>query len=253
MVIRYAKEEIRQRRPQLFQSFVFLATHEALKPRLRTLDIVELFASADSFANDLIAHRATSHSLMQYDVEDLSLDLSDTNDINLLLILTLVKLHTMRRTHDEALAQTIRSLTLTLSLFCRRIEGYHQLLRLFIAKKHQLMEQGIHPPIAAPSDMPTAPKLCITPPRRSDTDLHDFIIEALHTESIETCQNIHTVLTRFNQSHKNLYENEETILAQKLDEWHHVEHEGRIINNHYDKESCTFMSGSTMNGAVRYD
>lgn len=140
----FTKEQLRQERRLLYQNPVFLVTHEALRPLLRSFDIVELFIFAEQFTLGLLDHPPTEHSLMEYEVNDLKEDLSDDymgNDIDLdcqlLLMLSLVKLYALRHTHPLA-----RLLSKVLLPFCTEYEGFRELVGKFIVKEQELRNQG---------------------------------------------------------------------------------------------------------------
>ena len=144
MSTRFSKDELRQKRRQLYQDPVFLATHEALRPLLRSFDIVELFIRAEQFTLVLLAHPPIERSLMEYEVADLRDDLvadgyevADSDDFLLLLILSLVNIYALR--HILPCARVLLGVLLP---FCREYHGFKELLGKFVAKEHQLQGQG---------------------------------------------------------------------------------------------------------------
>lgn len=97
MVELYGKEQLRRIRPRLYKDPVFMATHETLRPLLHNLDIVQAFAVAESFALQLIRNEVIESSFVAYELEDLREIIPDTSTIAILLIVTFLKLHTLRK------------------------------------------------------------------------------------------------------------------------------------------------------------
>lgn len=132
-----SQDELRRKRHQLYKNPVFLVTHEALRPLLHSLDIVELFDRAEAFTQNLLECLPIDRSLMEYEVEDIREDITDTADCQLVLILTFVKLRALRCVHDEA-----RALSHVLLAFCQEYDGFRELMGDFIAKERLLRHQG---------------------------------------------------------------------------------------------------------------
>lgn len=142
------KEKLRLKRRQLYQEPVFLVCHEALRPLLRSLDIVRLFIFSEEFSQDILFYRPADHLMMEDEVGDVWNDKfvegeyrgtpEEANiDFHLLLILSLVQLHALRHTNPHA-----RPLAKLLLAFCLEYEGLRVLLGEFIVKEHQLRDQG---------------------------------------------------------------------------------------------------------------
>lgn len=142
------KEKFRLKRRQLYQEPVFLVCHEALRPLLCSLDIVELFVFSEEFTQDILLYQPADHLMMEDEVgyvwndkfvegEYRGTPEEADIDYHLLLILSLVKLHALRHINPHA-----RPLSKLLLAFCREYEGLRALLGEFILKEHQLRDQG---------------------------------------------------------------------------------------------------------------
>lgn len=133
----FSQDELRRKRHQLYKNPVFLVTHEALRPHLHSLGIVELFDRAEAFTQNLLECLPIDRSLMEYEVEDIREDITDATDCQLVLILAFVKLRALRCVHEEA-----RALSRALLTFCQEYDGFRKLMGDFIAKERLLRHQG---------------------------------------------------------------------------------------------------------------
>lgn len=90
-------------------------------------------------------------------------------------------------------------------------------------------------------------------PQRAINDLHDFILEAIRSESIDDCRAIYMVLSRFDRAKRHIYDEEEKLLSDKMDEWARRQHEAKRVENYFEKDSCTVQGDLVGNKEVQYE
>ncbi len=81
--------------------------------------------------------------------------------------------------------------------------------------------------------------------------VHDLVSEALKTSNPELCHVLFLLLARVNNSQNgHAYDNELSRLAAETDKIEQAGHAPRSLVNNFQKGSCNFELGSTMNGNV---
>lgn len=89
--------------------------------------------------------------------------------------------------------------------------------------------------------------------QRSANDLRNFILEAIHSESIDDCRAIYMVLTRFDRTKGHIYDEEEKLLTEKMDEWTRRQYEAKRVENYFEKDSCTVHGDLVGSKEVQYE
>lgn len=206
------KEQLRQKRRQLYKNPVFITTQEALKPLVSTHDPVGLFVFAEDFTNNLLQNPPLDRSLMEYEVDDIREDVANDVDCQLVFILAFVILHAQR--HENSVA---RKLSHILLYFCKDYNGLKDLFAAFITKEQQLRHEGILPSSARVSRgeaIPHPPNSGATSPetRRFVAQLVDNC-KALTPDSIER---ILVPLMATNEQYHNAFDPEVNRLKEKL-------------------------------------
>ena len=131
------KETIRKKRLIFYHDDVFVIAHEVLRPLQGELDIVEIFLSAERFANYLIENRIIRTDMMSYEVEDVENELHDERDRKLLFVVTFLKLCALR--HRIPVAQDV---ALALVPFCQRYDDFTDLLVQFDPRERRMMKEN---------------------------------------------------------------------------------------------------------------
>ena len=210
MIIRIKDmDELRMMRLRLYKDPVFLIGHEKIRPLLQSLDLTELFASAEAFAFHLAKLAVTEESLMEYEVEDVKGELPDAStDYYLLLSVTFFKLCAMRKTLPSA-ASTAR----TLVSFCAEYEGFTPLM-LSMEDKETKLRAHHRLPTLLEYELTTLSQERL-PLKQAQDFIHKFIDNcmALTPSSIE---NILLPLMATNEQYGNAFDEEVNRLKQKL-------------------------------------
>lgn len=150
MIVHYEKAEQRKLRLKFYKDPVFLIVCEYLTPLLGSLNIIELFASADAFAYYLVKNEITDKTFIESEIEELEEELEEDqassddnyeNDVKekdqfLLLTITLLKLCAMRKTHP--IAATIAE---TFIAFCKKYKGLTELLIALNSRELKLRQE----------------------------------------------------------------------------------------------------------------
>jgi len=131
------KETIRKKRLIFYHDDVFVIAHEVLRPLQGELDIVEIFLSAERFANYLIESRIIRTDMMSYEVEDVEDELHDERDRKLLFVVTFLKLCALR--HRIPVAQDVAC---ALVPFCQRYDDFTDLLVQFDPRERRMMKEN---------------------------------------------------------------------------------------------------------------
>lgn len=131
------KETIRKKRLIFYHDDVFVIAHEVLRPLQGKLDIVEIFLSAERFANYLIENRIIRTDMMSYEVEDVEDELHDERDRKLLFVVTFLKLCALR--HRIPVAQDVAR---ALVPFCQRYDDFTDLLVQFDPRERRMMKEN---------------------------------------------------------------------------------------------------------------
>lgn len=210
MIIRIKDmDALRTMRLKLYKDPVFLIGHEKIRPLLQSLDLTELFASAEAFASHLAKYAITEESLMQYEVDDIKGELPDApTDYYLLLCVTFFKLCAMRKTHPSA-ADAARALV----SFCSEYDGFTHLMHSMEDKETLLRAQHRLPSLLE-YELTTLSQERL-PLEQAKDFIHKFVDNcmALSPGSIEK---ILLPLMATNEQYGNAFDEEVNRLKQKL-------------------------------------
>lgn len=97
-----APESARELRLKLYNDPVFLIAHEAVRPKLRHIDPVALFVSAQNFAAYLVQHGITDHDLMRYELDDVRCEMKANADYYIFLTIVFIKLCSVAKRNPMA-------------------------------------------------------------------------------------------------------------------------------------------------------
>ena len=138
MIIRQlTPASVRTTRLELYKDPVFLIAHEAVRPKLHSLDLVTLFVSAQNFAAYLMANGIMDEELMLYELEDARSELTEREDYYMFLTVVFIKLCSVAKFNDQA-AQTARSIV----VYCNEYDGFCDLLKAMDNKEHKLRREN---------------------------------------------------------------------------------------------------------------
>lgn len=124
-------EELRATRIKLYKDDVFLIAQEAINKLQLSLNIVELFASADQFANFLLENDLSDRDVLHYEVDDLKAEVSDELTSHILLAVTYIKLCALSKVKPNA-----ESIARALVGFCQEYDGFADFLKQLYKKEH---------------------------------------------------------------------------------------------------------------------
>lgn len=80
--------------------------------------------------------------------------------------------------------------------------------------------------------------------------VHEMVSYALESHNQQLCHALYYILSRMDYQKGHVYEDEVRRLADQTDEMEKACHEPRKVENYFQKDSCNFGIGSTMNGNV---
>ena len=79
---------------------------------------------------------------------------------------------------------------------------------------------------------------------------HEMVSYALESHNLQMCYALYYILSHIDYQEVHTYENEVRRLANQTDEMEKANHEPRKVENIFQKGSCNFEPGSTLNGDV---
>ena len=79
---------------------------------------------------------------------------------------------------------------------------------------------------------------------------HEMVSYALESHNLQMCYALYYILSHIDYQEGHTYENEVRRLANQTDEMEKANHEPRKVENIFQKGSCNFEPGSTLNGDV---
>ncbi len=129
--------EKREARIRLYKDDVFVMALGTIGKVSPKLSAEELFATADYFTQFLVEYDLSDRDIMQYEVEELRRELSDSLSYYLVIALAFVKLCALRKTRSNA-----ENIARTLNGFCQEYEGFADFLRQ-LYKKEKLMDRRV--------------------------------------------------------------------------------------------------------------
>lgn len=148
------KAKLREKRLHFYQDPVFLIAIDEVKGLLGSLNLIDLFSSAEAFAHYLVKNGIADRELLELEIEDLKAEIESDiapcadrekqgeKDLFLLLTITFLKLCAMRITHPAA-----ESIARVFVSFCMKYEGYYKLLNRLNCKERKLIQQARLPSI----------------------------------------------------------------------------------------------------------
>lgn len=148
------KAKLREKRLHFYQDPVFLIAIDEVKGLLGSLNLIDLFSSADVFAHYLVKNGIADRELLELEIEDLKVEIESDiapcadrekqgeKDLFLLLTITFLKLCAMRITHPAA-----ESIARVFVSFCMKYEGYYKLLNRLNCKELKLIQEARLPSI----------------------------------------------------------------------------------------------------------
>lgn len=128
---------IRTARLKMYKDPVFLIAHEAVRPLLRSIDLMTLFVSAQNFAAYLLNNGITDSELMMYELDDARSELSETVDYHMFIAIVFIQLCSVAKTNTLA-ARAARSIV----DYCNEYDGFCDLLKKFDNKEHRLRREN---------------------------------------------------------------------------------------------------------------
>ena len=148
------KAKLREKRLHFYQDPVFLIAIDEVKGLLGSLNLIDLFSSAEAFAHYLVKNGIADRELLELEIEDLKAEIESDiapcadrekqveKDLFLLLTITFLKLCAMRITHPAA-----ESIARVFVSFCMKYEGYYKLLNRLNCKELKLIQEARLPSI----------------------------------------------------------------------------------------------------------
>lgn len=124
---------VRTTRLELYKDPVFLIAHEVVRPKLKSLDLVTLFVSAQNFAAYLMANGIMDEEFLLYELEDVRSELTEHEDYYMFLSIVFIKLCSVAKFNDQA-AQTARAIV----GYCNEYDGFCDLLKAMDYKENKL-------------------------------------------------------------------------------------------------------------------
>lgn len=117
-------EERRNVRIRLYKDDVFLIAQDLVRHQTPTLPMEEIFATADQFAFFLLENDLSEPELIQFEIDDLRVEIPEELSFYLVLTITFVKLCAMRmaRANAEPIAYALVG-------FCQEYECFSDWLR----------------------------------------------------------------------------------------------------------------------------
>lgn len=79
---------------------------------------------------------------------------------------------------------------------------------------------------------------------------HEMVSYALESHNHQLCYALYYILSHIDYQRGHIYEDEVRRLANQTDEMEKASHEPRKVENIFQKDSCNFGLGSTLNGDV---
>ena len=79
---------------------------------------------------------------------------------------------------------------------------------------------------------------------------HEMVSYALESHNLQMCYALYYILSHIDYQEGHTYENEVRRLANQTNEMEKANHEPRKVENIFQKDSCNFEPGSTLNGDV---
>lgn len=131
-----APESARELRLKLYNDPVFLIAHEAVRPKLRHIDLVALFVSAQNFAAYLVQHGITDHDLMSYELDDVRCEMKANADYYIFLTIVFIKLCSVAKRNPMA-DQAARAIV----GYCNEYDGFGDLLKAMDNREHKLRRE----------------------------------------------------------------------------------------------------------------
>jgi len=209
MIVRLNNQhDLRELRLKLYKDEVFMFSNEILDNMLDILNIVELFASSEAFANYLIANAITDKNCIKYEVEDLENEITSEKDMFLLLSITFIKLCALRKSHPIAI-----DVAKSLVEYCTKYENFIPLLKALDNKEHKL-------PAEKRADLLKYRLRTIehdNPPLEEAKEVIKNLIETIEKMTADSIERLIAPLSIINQQYNNAFEEDINKLYSTLE------------------------------------
>lgn len=229
--------DMRTVRVKLYKDPVFLIAHEAVRPLLKSTDLVTLFVSAQNFAAYLMANGIMDEEFLLYELEDVRSELTEHEDYYMFLSIVFIKLCSVAKFNDQA-AQTARAIV----GYCNEYDGFCDLLKAMDNKEHKLRGEN---------ELNYLPKGEGSFAEGKRNDLLRFelenaaaegkeavreIVETAKEMDVECIKSILFVLGKLNVAHGNMYDSEYNDLYDVYVKKTQVVYNFKSLNDIHDKQ-----------------
>lgn len=229
--------DMRTVRVKLYKDPVFLIAHEAVRPLLKSTDLVTLFVSAQNFAAYLMANGIMDEEFLLYELEDVRSELTEHEDYYMFLSIVFIKLCSVAKFNAQA-AQTARAIV----GYCNEYDGFCDMLKAMDYKENKLRGEN---------KLNYLPKGEVSFAEGKRNDLLRFELEHAAAESkeavreivetakemdVECIKSILFVLGKLNVAHGNMYDSEYNDLYDVYVKKTQVVYNFKSLNDIHDNQ-----------------
>lgn len=229
--------DMRTVRVKLYKDPVFLIAHEAVRPLLKSTDLVTLFVSAQNFAAYLMANGIMDEEFLLYELEDVRSELTEHEDYYMFLSIVFIKLCSVAKFNAQA-AQTARAIV----GYCNDYDGFCDMLKAMDYKENKLRGEN---------ELNYLPKGEGSFAEGKRNDLLRFelenaaaegkeavreIVETAKEMDVECIKSILFVLGKLNVAHGNMYDSEYNDLYDVYVKKTQVVYNFKSLNDIHDNQ-----------------
>ena len=223
-------------RLELYKDPVFLIAHEAVRPKLHSLDLVTLFVSAQNFAAYLMANGIMDEVFLLYELADVRSELAEHEDYFMFLSIVFIKLCSIAKFNDQA-AQTARAIV----GYCNEYDGFCDLLKAMDNKEHKLRKEN------RLTSLLKEELLALTPDNvgmEQATKVVQAIVDNCMGLTAESIERILMPLMAVNDQYGHAFNAEIDRLKQKLEEKTSPQYKEFVAYKHVENEIAKVEAGA---------